>query len=106
MARIIFSKQLFYLLRKTLDATTEQDHIVLLKADSLLNKLFAVDDPKFFHNSKCNVKKKSSSSYDNIDADCYWTIIFFNTYSFTLDFNCVPVPLMDAASNQNNIFGV
>ena len=50
------------LLGATVDPTTKQDQVILVKADSQLKKLLAVDDPKLFHNLNANVKKKSSSS--------------------------------------------
>ena len=50
-------------------AATKHDQVVLVKADSQLKKLLAVDDPKLFHNLKVTTtnnsassKKKSSSS--------------------------------------------
>ena len=46
----------------SVDAGTKNDHVVLVKADSHLKKLLAVDDPKLFHNlNATNTKKKSSS---------------------------------------------
>ena len=47
----------------SVDAGTKNDHVVLVKADSHLKKLLAVDDPKLFHNlnATTNTKKKSSS---------------------------------------------
>ena len=62
----------------SVDAGTKNDHVVLVKADSHLKKLLAVDDPKLFHNLNATNTKKKSSSWQCWDAhrDEFIIIIF------------------------------